>query len=155
MLKTHILKTISVAAIALALTACSNKSANDTDADTAAQTVTPAANADVVSIGTFSGRNDHVTTGGVSIVKTDTGYHLVLGADFSLDGAPDPVVALGNNGEYSKDNKLAALSKKSGAQTYAIPANMNPADFSEAYIWCEKFDVSLGTAKLTSASYGS
>jgi len=108
-----------------------------------------------VLAGELSGRNDHVTTGKVAVVKTPTGYALVLGPNFSLDGAPDPVVALGNNGEYSAANKLGALKSKTGAQTYAIPASMNPADFSEAYIWCEKFNVSLGTAALKATGYGS
>ena len=111
-----------------------------------------ASNATVVSTGTFSGRNDHITTGNVSVVKTATGYQLILAGDFSLDGAPDPIVALGNNGTYSPENKLAALKNITGAQTYEIPASMNPADFSEAYIWCEQFNVSLGTAALTSSN---
>jgi len=148
------LKIITLAAMALAVTACSNK-ATQTAVNETVTAAAPAAKAEVLSVGTFSGRNDHVTTGGVSIVKTDAGYQLVLAPDFSLDGAPDPVVALGNNGEYSAANKLAPLTNKTGAQTYALPANLNPSDFSEAYIWCEKFNVSLGTAKLTSASYGS
>lgn len=105
--------------------------------------------------GELSGRNDHVTTGRVGIVKTAEGYKLHLGPNFSLDGAPDPIVALGNNGTYDPANKLGVLKSKTGKQSYAIPANLNPADFSEAYIWCEKFNVSLGTAKLEATGYGS
>jgi len=111
--------------------------------------VATSAVAAVIASGTLSGRNDHITTGNVSIVQTASGYELVLAEDFSLDGAPDPVVALGNNGTYSPENKLGPLTNITGAQSYAIPANINPADFTEAYIWCEQFNVSLGTAALT------
>ena len=119
-----------------------------TAALTSSNSAATTSNAAVVSAGTFTGRNDHITTGNVSVVKAASGYQLVLAGDFSLDGAPDPIVALGNNGTYSPENKLAALKNISGAQTYAIPASMNPADFSEAYIWCEQFNVSLGIAPL-------
>ena len=41
--------------------------------------------------GTFTGANEHVTTGGVKIVKTENGGAVViLDSDFRLDGAPDP-----------------------------------------------------------------
>jgi len=143
---------ISVAAILLLVSACSDKKSNSAVNDTAPKTVTAAsseAKMTVVSLGTFTGRSNHITTGGVSVVKSEEGYKLVLANDFSLDGAPDPVVALGNNGEYDVANKLAVLSNKTGAQSYIIPANMTPTDFSEAYIWCEKFNVPLGVATLT------
>ncbi len=101
---------------------------------------------DVASTGTFSGANDHITTGEVNIVKTDNGYNIVLGADFSLDGAPEPSVAIGKDGEFLLD--LAPLKSITGEQTYALPASVDLADFDEIFIWCKKFDVSLGSAKL-------
>jgi len=100
-----------------------------------------------VSEGTFSGLSDHITTGGASIIGTDGAYKLVLATDFSLDGAPDPIVGFGSNGTYSPATKLGALQNKTGSQTYDLPASFNPADVSEVYIWCEKFDVPLGVAK--------
>ena len=43
--------------------------------------------------GTFTGASDHITTGGVKIIKTANGGAVViLDSDFSLDGAPDPRV---------------------------------------------------------------
>ncbi|MEP1231331.1 MAG: DM13 domain-containing protein [Litorimonas sp.] len=155
------LKIAGLTAAALIATACSNDAVKDitpetvVNTETAEKVVAAVTEATPVSIGTFSGRSDHVTNGGVSIVKKDGGYHLMLDDAFFLDGAPDPVVALGNNGEYKVENKLGPLGNTKGAQSYAIPANMNPADFTEAYIWCEKFSVPLGIATLKSASYGS
>jgi hypothetical protein len=112
--------------------------------------------------GPFSGRSDHVTTGTATLVKTDRGYKVVLSGDFELDGAPDPVVAVGNGERYSPSNKLGALKNRTGAQSYELPANITPANFSQVYIWCEKFSVPLGVATLgpkvkakTGRKYGS
>ena len=104
---------------------------------------------ETISAGTFSGRSDHITTGKVSVVKTASGYQLSFANDFSLDGAPDPVVALGNGETFSVSNKLGVLKHKTGAQIYNLPANFTPGEFSEVYVWCEKFSVPLGVAKLT------
>ena len=42
--------------------------------------------------------------------------------DFSFDGAPDPHVALGNDG-YKKEASLALLSSNNGKQVYAWTVN--------------------------------
>jgi len=96
-----------------------------------------------------NGRSDHITTGQVSVVKTAAGYQLSFADNFSLDGAPDPVVALGNGETFSVSNKLGVLKHKTGAQTYSLPATFKPGEFSEVYVWCEKFSVPLGVAKLS------
>ena len=98
--------------------------------------------------GAFSGRSDHITTGDVSIEKTETGYQLGFSDNFSLDGAPDPIVGFGSNGKFNINTKLGALSKKTGAQTYQLPASFTPGQFSEVYVYCEKFSVPLGVATL-------
>jgi hypothetical protein len=105
-----------------------------------------AASGDVVSSGELSGLNSHVTTGSVSFVEVENGYLVKLGEGFSLDGAPDPKLAL-----VSGDNApviLAALESNNGEQTYIVPADVNPADFDTFHIWCEKFSVSLGATEL-------
>jgi len=101
-----------------------------------------------ITTGTFSGRSDHVTTGNVSIVKKETGYQLVFAENFSLDGAPDPIVGFGNNGKFEISTKLGALTNKTGKQTYQLPADFTRAQFSEVYVYCEKFSVPLGVATL-------
>ena len=99
--------------------------------------------------GEFRGLNKHVTTGGVSIVKTENGGSvLILGKDFSLDGAPDPSVGLGNNGKYDRKANLGKMTKINGFQVYQIPADLDWSTYSEVYIWCEKFTVALGVAAL-------
>ncbi len=104
--------------------------------------------AETVRSGSFSGLSDHSTQGTASVVKTADGYAIVLGDDFVFDGAPDPKVALGKNGEYDPSTLLAPLQSDSGMQTFVIPDSIDVADFNEVYIWCEKYSVGLGVAPL-------
>ena len=101
-----------------------------------------------VAAGTFSGRSDHITTGQATITGTPGNYTLTLGADFTLDGAPDPIVGFGANGVYNAATKVGPLKAITGEQSYSLPANFDPANVEEVYIWCEKFSVPLGVASL-------
>ena len=131
----------------LTVTCKTTSSTQTTSAPAELQRVTESAT--VVTSGNFSGRSDHVTTGQVTLEKTSEGYQLTFTDDFSLDGAPDPVVAIGNDGKYDKANKLGVLKNKTGGQTYALPASFTPGQFSQVYVWCEKFNVPLGIADLS------
>lgn len=147
---TTLLKLFGTAAIALTLTACSNASTDAADVRTpatAAQSV--ASNVQAISQGTFSGRSDHITTGKVTLEKTTTGYQLSFSSDFELDGAPDPVVAIGNGETYQAANKLGKLKNRTGEQLYTLPASFTLGQFSQVYVWCEQFSVPLGVADLS------
>ena len=99
--------------------------------------------------GSFVGASNHITTGDVTITENADGTHTVtLANNFSLDGAPDPYVAFGKNGSFSPDGNLGVLKSRTGAQSYIVPASIDPADFNEIYIWCLKFSVPLGVAQL-------
>lgn len=113
-------------------------------------TVTPvAAETNVLATGAFIGASDHITTGGVSIIKTANGGAVViLDSDFSLDGAPDPRVGFGVDGAYKDASDLGELISKDGIQVYIVPPSVNVDDFNEVYIWCRKFSVPLGVASL-------
>jgi hypothetical protein len=104
--------------------------------------------AEKVKTGEFTGASDHITSGQVSVVKTPDGYAVVLGSDFSLDGAPDPKVGFGKDGKYDIKAQLGHLISKDGQQAYVVPASVNPKDYNEVYIWCEKFNVPLGVATI-------
>ncbi|MEM7643399.1 MAG: DM13 domain-containing protein [Pseudomonadota bacterium] len=93
--------------------------------------------------GTFEGASNHITTGTAEIADGQVN----LLADFTFDGAPDPKVALGRDG-YDASTLMGALESDTGAQSYAIPAGINPDDYNEVWIWCEQFNVPLGVAKL-------
>ena len=143
----HAFTLTALAAIAFAGTSSINANAEYKSAPAAEQL---ASDTQQVSTGTFSGRTDHVTSGDVTLEKTASGYQLRFAGDFFLDGAPDPVVAIGNNETFLKSNKIGKLKRKKGAQVYILPAGFTPADFSEVYVWCEKFSVPLGVATLNS-----
>ncbi|MCV3269811.1 DM13 domain-containing protein [Roseobacter sinensis] len=99
--------------------------------------------------GTFTGKSNHITTGGVTIeTHADGTATVTLDDDFSLDGAPDPRVAFGKDGAYVPAGDLGELKMLNGKQTYTVPASINVDDFNEIYIWCLKFSVPLGVAKL-------
>lgn len=97
--------------------------------------------------GAFSGASGHEASGHVSVLKTDKGTVLKLEPDFRFDGAPDPKLGFGRGG-YKKESQFSALKKNSGADEYAIPANLDVSKYDEVWIWCEKYKVPLGVAKL-------
>ena len=100
--------------------------------------------------GSFTGASDHITKGGVTVVKNADGSATVtFGAGFSLDGAPDPRVGFGKDGEFVEASDLGELKSLNGAQTYIVPASINIEDFNELYIWCLEFSVPLGVADLS------
>ncbi len=94
--------------------------------------------------GKFKGDSNHVTKGAVSV----SGGKIVLESSFWFDGAPDPRVALGKNGKFTAGTDFAVLKKNTGKQTYTIPANLRDSGFDTVVIWCRKFSVPLGHAKL-------
>ncbi|MES0882865.1 DM13 domain-containing protein [Roseibium sp. SCP14] len=94
--------------------------------------------------GKFSGRSNHVTTGKAELTSSS----VVLFNDFSLDGAPDARVGLGRNGKYDARTDLGALKNLKGKQSYRVKNGVNVSDYNEIYIWCRKFNVPLGVAKL-------
>ncbi len=98
--------------------------------------------------GTFTGASDHITTGTVEIVQEGGSYVVKLGSDFSLDGAPDPKVGFGKDGQYVDGTLIGILKSLTGEQDYVVPASLDISDFNEVYIWCEQFSVPLGVASL-------
>lgn len=107
------------------------------------------AGSNTVAKGTLTGASNHITTGIVEVVKNADGSHtVILAENFSLDGAPDPRVGFGKNGKYDTATGMGLLKSLNGHQTFTVPAGVNPADYNEVYIWCLKFSVPLGVAKL-------
>ncbi len=99
-------------------------------------------------IGTFVGKSNHVTTGRAELAKEGGKYVVHLLDDFTFDGAPDPKVALGKDG-YDKSTLMGLLKKNRGKSSYEVPAGINGDDYNEVWIWCERFNVPLGVAKLS------
>ncbi|MEL6887348.1 MAG: DM13 domain-containing protein [Pseudomonadota bacterium] len=98
-------------------------------------------------IGEFTGASNHVTKGRAEVVTKNGQTEIILQDDFWFDGAPDPKVALGRNG-YDATTLMGKLTKNAGKQSYIVPAGIDASQYNEVWIWCEKFNVPLGVAKL-------
>jgi hypothetical protein len=100
--------------------------------------------------GMFSGGNGHQTTGSYMIAAADGKQWVKLGADFSLDNAPDAYVVLSptDKGGDRKALNLGKLKSFKGAQAYEIPAGTDLAGFGKVIIYCRKYNVTLGIADL-------
>lgn len=109
--------------------------------------LTAVAGSKTLASGVFEGLSDHVVTGKVAIVQTDNGVEVRLEDDFSLDNAPDPKLGFGKDG-YVPGTLFSVLRNHKGSQTYLLPQTIDPSTYNEVYVWCEKFDVPLGVAKL-------
>ena len=109
-----------------------------------------AADGEAVATGTFTGKSNHKTSGSVAVHKTADGYTVELGPDFKFDGAPDPKLGFGRDG-YDAASKFSHLRANSGAQSYDIPAEVDAGAYTEVWVWCERYSVPLGVAKLKPA----
>jgi len=98
-------------------------------------------------IGEFTGKSNHVTRGRAEVVTKNGNSQVILLDDFWFDGAPDPKVALGRNG-YDSATLMGPLKANAGKQTFDVPGGVDAATYNEVWIWCEKFNVPLGVAKL-------
>jgi Electron transfer DM13 len=111
--------------------------------------------------GTFV-RGEQATRGGASIVTKNGRSFLQLDSGFKTSSqGPDLVVVLHRSGNVLGTTQapnyalkggdyivLSRLKKYSGAQTYAIPANINLANYRSAAVWCRKFNATFGVARL-------
>ncbi|UWQ18333.1 DM13 domain-containing protein [Jannaschia sp. M317] len=95
-------------------------------------------------LGTFTGAARY----GIGGTAEVAGNQVNLLDDFRFGSAPDPKVALGRDG-YDPKTLMGLLKNTNGASSYAIPDGINPDDYNEVWIWCERFNVPLGVAKLS------
>ncbi len=101
----------------------------------------------LVSGGKLAGASGHQAGGTIAIVKDGGVTKLLLKADFSMQAAPDAKLGFGKDG-YIKGTIFSKLEKPQGAQEYVIPASVDLTKYNEVWVWCEKFNVPLGVAKL-------
>ncbi len=113
----------------------------------AAALMSAAAHAGEVRKGTFEGASRHQTSGHVSLSGDANQATLTLESDFQFDGAPDPKLALGNNG-FDPKTMFAKLKSNSGAQVYKLPPGIDPAKYNEVWVWCETYNVPLGKEEI-------
>jgi len=107
-----------------------------------------AASPSLAASGTFKGASSHKTTGSVTVTEKGGKLVIKLGSNFSLDGAPDPYVSLGNGSRPVKGGTAGILAKNKGSGTYSVPATAVTKAAKEVIIWCKKYAVPLGVARL-------
>ena len=103
---------------------------------------------DVLKSGQFMGQSDHVTTGSVTIEKDGDRIFVVLGPKFSLDGAPEPTLGFSNNGKFDVKTEFTKLKSNTGRQVYEVPKGIVVSAYDAFTVWCSKFSVPLGSARL-------
>ncbi len=121
---------------------------------------TPAALAEThARNGEFYAAEKRRAAGGAAVVKTAEGaYQVQLSEDFKSASGPDLYVVLikadapkkGRDVRKAGYVRLARLEKNRGAQSYAIPAEIDVADYSAIGIWCEEYSVLFSAASLGS-----
>lgn len=126
-----------------------------------AKEASSAAEAAAIKSGSFVS-GEHETSGVARIVNDGGQFVLELDETFQTSPmGPDLVVVLHQSedviggteppafplqeGEYVF---LAELESFSGAQRYAIPADVNVDDYQSAAIWCRRFNATFGAAAL-------
>jgi len=102
--------------------------------------------------GSLSGRKGYNVVGTVEVKKVGGKTIVALKDDYVFDpnkNPPDIKIGFGNGESYAKGSKIHdALTIKSGAAEFEVPASINTDEFSELYIYCEKFTVILAVAPL-------
>lgn len=99
--------------------------------------------------------SEQPTQGMFRIVMANRQRYLELGQTFKTNNGPDLHVILYRtdappiSGLRPQDYIiLGRLQKVNGAQRYAIPANVNLANYRAAAIWCRRFNATFGYGKL-------
>ena len=94
------------------------------------------------------GSDGHHAAGKVSLgMGMSNNYKLTL-SDIKVDKVPDGYVYLTKNGDRMHAVVLGTLKQFSGTVFYELPAGVNPEEYDTLLIWCKKFNVEIGRAKL-------
>ena len=102
----------------------------------------------VISSGTFSGLAGHNAEGTAKLLKIGEEFYIRFEDDFKVTNGPDLFVHFGKDGQYLANARLGNLKGNIGGQNYKVPAELNPADFNEVWVWCRSFSVPFGKAVL-------
>ncbi|MGB6517761.1 MAG: DM13 domain-containing protein [Candidatus Cybelea sp.] len=98
----------------------------------------------------------HDTAGTVTIYRLDSGDRVLRLTDFHTSNGPDVHVYLSSaakvnsNGDVTSGKylDLGTLKGNIGNQNYEIPANVDLNEFHSVSIWCARFHVNFGAARL-------
>jgi Electron transfer DM13 len=101
--------------------------------------------------GKLEGAEGHRASGTVHIMVAGQKRQLHLTPDFSVEEGPDVYVTLTNGPKPVEGASLqiAKLTRFSGEQSFDLPAGADPGRYSHLVLWCKKYSVAMGVAKLT------
>jgi len=103
----------------------------------------------VIAEGNFTDAdNFHKGEGTVKIIKAGDKYFVRFEDNFKTTNGPDLFVHFDKDGAYANEAKISELKGNIGSQNYEVPANINPADYNEVWIWCRAFSVPFAKAVL-------
>lgn len=102
----------------------------------------------IVKQGTFTGLAGHSGQGTAKLLKIGERHYVRLEDDFRVTNGPDLFVYFGTDGRYVAEARLAALKGNEGGQNYEVPADVNPLDYTEVWVWCRAFSVPFAKAEL-------
>lgn len=93
------------------------------------------------------------TEGTAEIIQSGSKTQVRLADNFSAIEGPAVKLLLhkeNSPGSYTAENyvRLGDLKSFTGEQIYDIPEGINWQDYPNVVVWCEKFDVTFGSAKL-------
>lgn len=97
------------------------------------------------------------TTGKAKIVNVNGRRYLEFDKAFRTGNGPDVKIILHKNSSIPLNIKegnyitLGRIKSFNGKQRYAIPNNVNLANYKSVGIWCEEFNATFGFASLRSA----
>ena len=102
---------------------------------------------------------EHPTQGAVSIINEKGKRYLEFDKTFKSDMGPDLYVILHRAATLPKGGlkepdyvTVGRLQKVSGTQRYAIPNNVNLANYRTVAVWCRMFNATFGYALLPTTS---
>ncbi|MEL7244838.1 MAG: DM13 domain-containing protein [Cyanobacteria bacterium J06641_2] len=118
------------------------------------QGITVAAKSEsVIAAGNFV-KQEKATSGKAKIVNINGQHYLEFDKAFRTGNGPDVKVILHRNSSVPLNIKegnyitLGRIKSFNGKQRYAIPNNINLANYKSVGIWCEEFNATFGFATL-------
>jgi hypothetical protein len=98
----------------------------------------------------LAGAEGHRAMGAVHLVTANGKRQLHFTRDFSLEKGPDVYVTLTNGPKPVEGSSVvvARLTKFSGEQSFELPSNIDLSRYSHLVLWCKKYSVAMGIAKL-------
>ncbi|WP_088240055.1 DM13 domain-containing protein [Calothrix rhizosoleniae] len=122
------------------------------------QTTVAAKPSSLLASGSFvTTEQDHPTKGIAKIVNINGKRYLEFNRGFTTASGPKVKVVLHRRNTVPVKLRardyitLSALKSFNGAQRYAIPDNVNLNNYKSVAIWCQRFNVTFGYAKLNKA----